>query len=91
MFDFSTFRHEWTHSAFSYDVPVSKDYRVFAKGREIPVYTCRISAYPFNTWWPNHQRPVNQSELVSFVNLVGDEAVELAVEPLTKSVGLTPM
>lgn len=64
---------------------ISKDYCVRMGGKEIPVYTCRISAYPFNTWWPGHQRPIEQSEEVSFVNLVADETVTLEVEPLTKT------
>ena len=85
MIDFSVFCHEWTKSRFAFDVPMSKDYKVFVNGTEVPVYRCRISAYPFNTWWPGHQRPVAQSELVSYVNLVSDEPVELAVEPLTQT------
>ena len=60
----------------------SAAYRVWLNGTEVPVYTCRISAYPFNTWWPGHQRPLAQSEVVSFVNLVSDEPVSLEVEPL---------
>lgn len=27
----------------------SEDYKVYVNGREASVYTCRISAYPFNT------------------------------------------
>ncbi len=86
MFSYSEFRHEWMKSSFPIEVQRSADYKVFANGTEIPVYTCRISKYPFNTWWPGHQRPVEQSEVVSYVNLVADEAVTLEVEPLTKPV-----
>ena len=85
MFTYSTFKHEWTKSQFPCVVPTSKDYKVYANGQEVPVYTCRISAYPFNTWWPNHQRYVEQSEVVSFVNLVSDEEIQIEVEPLTKT------
>ncbi len=85
MFDFSVFRHDYKKSAFPHEVPQSKDYKVFVNGAEIPVYACRISAYPFNTWWPGYQRPVAQSEIVSFVNLVSDEEIEIAVESLTKT------
>ena len=84
MFTFSNFKHEWTKSSFPCDVPLSKDYKVFVNGQEVSVYTCRISAYPFNTWWPGHQRPINQTEVVSFVNLVSDEELKIEVEPLTK-------
>ena len=85
MFTYSTFKHKWTKSQFPYDVPTSKDYKVYVNGQEVPVYTCRISAYPFNTWWPNHQRYVDQAEIVSFVNLISDEEIQIEVEPLTKT------
>ncbi len=81
MITYSRFIHEAKH--FPITVPTSKDYRVFIGGEEVPVYTCRISAYPFNTWWQGHQRPVNQTDLVSYVNLITDEAVTLEVEPLS--------
>ena len=85
MVDYSVFKHEWTKSQFVFNVHTSKDYKVYLNGREIPVYTCRISAYPLNVWWPGHQRPVDQSEVVSYVNLVSDEEFTLEIEPLTKT------
>ena len=84
MFTFSNFKHKWTKSSFPCDVPLSRDYKVFVNGQEVSVYTCRISAYPFNTWWPGHQRPVDQTEIVSYVNLVSDEELKIEVKPLTK-------
>ena len=69
----------------AYEVPTSQDYKVYINGEEVPVYTSRISAYPFNRSWPGFQRPIEQSELVSFVNLVADEQVTIEVEPLTKT------
>lgn len=84
MLSYSEFRHEWSKSQFFCEVPRSSDYRFFVGGREIPVYTCRISAYPFNTWWPGHQRAIDQSESVSYVNLISDEAVTVEIEPLTR-------
>lgn len=85
MVTYSTFKHEWAKSIFSCDVPKSKDYRVYVNGEEVSVYTCRISSYPFNSWWPGHQRPVNQTEIVSYVNLIADEEIRIEVEPLTKT------
>lgn len=85
MVEYSSFQHEYKTSAFPYEVPKSKDYKVYVNGREVPVYACRISAYPFNTWWPGYQRPVDQSEIASYVNLISDEEIEIAVEPLTKT------
>ncbi len=84
MVDFSVFKHHWP-VGYTHEIPASSDYRVFVNGTEIPVYSCRISAYPFNSFWPGHQRDIRQSTPVSFVNLVTDEAVEIAVEPLTKT------
>lgn len=86
MISYSHFSHEWTRSVFPYVVPRSNDFRVYVNGKEIPAYTCRISAYSFNRHWPGHQRAVNQSEMVSYVNLVADEAVTVEVEPLSKPV-----
>ncbi len=71
--------------SIAHEVGISADYKVFVNGREVSVYTCRISEYPFNRLWPGFQRPVNQTEVVSFVNLVADEAVEIEVQPLKKS------
>lgn len=85
MFSYSTFQQEQHNVDYVHKEPLSPDYRVYINGEEVPVYTCRISAYPFNTWWPGHQRNLNQTTLVSYVNLVSDEAIELAVEPLTKT------
>ena len=83
MITYSKFEHKQLVSPFK--VPVSKDYRVYVNGQEIPVYTCRISAWPFNTWWPGHQRCFDQAEIVSYVNLISDEEVKIEVEPLTKT------
>ena len=83
MVSFSKFEHK--QALFPCEVPLSKDYKVYINGQEIPVYTCRISAYPFNTWWPNHQRAIDQTEVVSYINLVSDEDMEILVQPLTKT------
>ena len=53
MFDYSVFKHDFP-LGFPYVAPISPDYKVFVNGQEVPVYTCRVSAYPFNTWWPGH-------------------------------------
>ena len=58
MISSSVFTHENKHSGFRYIEPISGDYRVFLNGKEIPVYTCRISKYPFNRLWPGHQREI---------------------------------
>ena len=80
MFSYSRFEHRWDYDFFKIEAPVSGDYRVFAKGEEIPVYRARISKYPFNIWWQGHQRSVDQSQDCSYINLVGDEEVTLTVQ-----------
>lgn len=81
MFSYSRFTHEYKKSYFNFVEPISKDYTVSVNGEEIPVYTCRISAYPLNRVWTTYQRPYEQSEDASFVNIVTDGA-----EPLHFSV-----
>ena len=84
MVSFSKFPRYDTGTLFKFDEPLSKQFKVFLNGEEIPVYTCRISKYPFNTVWPNHQRSIDQTDIASFVNIVSDQAVTLEVVPLMK-------
>lgn len=81
MFSYSKFEHKYTKSSpnFKYVEPLSDDYKVFVNGEEVPVYTCRISKWPFNRVWTDHQRPFDQSEQASYVNLVSDEALTVEV------------
>ncbi|MBR5446093.1 MAG: hypothetical protein IKV57_08215 [Clostridia bacterium] len=80
MFSCSRFVHDYDKSVFKYEEPLSGDYTVTVNGEEVPVYTCRISAYPLNRVWTGHQRPFCQTEGASFVNLVSDEPVTLTVK-----------
>ena len=80
MYSYSEFTHHYDKSVFKYVEPISEDYRVFINGEEIPVYTCRISKIPFNRPWPGYQRAVDQTEIVSFVNIVSDEPVNLDIQ-----------
>ena len=59
---------------------LSKDYTVTVNGEDCFVHSCRVSAIPFNTIWPGHQRPKDQTELASFISFYGDEAVTLKVK-----------
>ncbi len=79
MYTYSKFEHNYTKSVYNYIEPISEDYRVFVNGGEIPVYTCRISQYPLNRVWTGFQRPIEQTELASYVNIVSDEEIKLEV------------
>ena len=80
MIAYSRFIHHYTKSYFKFKEPLSGDYTVFLGDEEVPVYTCRISKYPFNRVWTGYQRPYEQSEGASFVNLESDEPVTLTVK-----------
>lgn len=73
------------------------DYILKADGVKIPLHEARVSAVPFNRRWPGHQRPVEQSELISFasftldgpasVSISGKEEIPQAlVRPLSKKI-----
>ncbi len=80
MFAYSKFSHSYTKSKMPIVEPISNDYTVTVNGQGVPVYTARISKFPFNREWPGYQRSIDQTELVSFVNLVSDEPLTLAVK-----------
>lgn len=58
----------------------SNDFSVLINGQECFVHSCRVSKIPFNTPWPGHQRPLDQSELASFISFFGDEDVIVKVK-----------
>ncbi len=58
------------------------DYRVLVNGREVPLQTARVSAYPFNRRWPGHQRQIEQTELCNFVAFAMSGETEITVIPL---------
>lgn len=77
--------------------PVSADYEITLNGQRIQAYTARVSAIPFNRVWPGKQRPVEQTELASFIYFAMDEPVnvsvtaardfsDVAVRPLSKNI-----
>lgn len=79
MFHASEFVHDWTKSCFRYVEPLSGDFTASVNGKEVPVYTCRISKYPLNRVWTGHQRPFDQSEGASFINVESDEPLTFRI------------
>lgn len=57
----------------------SSDYTVSINGKPVFVYQARVSAMPFNQVWPGYQRPIDQTELASFVywDMSGSATVEI--------------
>jgi len=60
--------------------PFYDDYSVTINGKDCPVRECRVSAMPFNRWWPGKQRDLSQTELAGFISFSGDENVTLRVK-----------
>ncbi len=80
--------------------PASEDYAITLNGTQIQAYKCRVSAIPFNTTWPGTQRPLDQTEIASFISFdmttdhepaylqvdVPHNFSEAVVRPLSKNV-----
>ena len=58
----------------------SKEFSVLADGQKIKCHEARVSAHPINQVWPGYQRPIDQSELTSFITFGADGEVKMSVE-----------
>jgi len=71
---------------------LSEDFTVTVAGQAAPVYVCRVSAMPFNQVWPGYQRPIDQTELASFVywDMTAPVDVEVVSQRPIESVAVRP-
>ncbi len=69
-----------------------EDFEVTVGGNPVPVYSCRVSAMPFNQVWPGYQRPVDQTELAGFAywDADGSAPVEVVCHRPIESVEVRP-
>lgn len=65
---------------------VSPDFTAKANGLNLPIRYIRVTAIPFNTWWPGHQRPKDQTEFASYTNFSLDGKAEIEVVCHTKKI-----
>ena len=58
-----------------YPIPeeYSSDFAITVNGQPTRAVTTRVSAMPFNRYWPGKQRPLQQTELASYLALSTDE------------------
>ncbi len=77
----------------------TENYKISINGAVVKPDTARVSAYPFNRRWPGHQRSIDQSESVNFLNLETDEPLKFEITPKIpfekvevrpRSLGITP-
>lgn len=64
--------------------PQSSMFRMKVDGEKAPLYLARVSAAPINRRWPGHQRPLDQTELVSFALFETDGPTEIEMVPARK-------
>ncbi|MCC6862941.1 MAG: hypothetical protein IT158_30480 [Bryobacterales bacterium] len=72
---------------------LSADYTLRVNGLPAAVYSCRVSAMPFNQVWPGYQRPLDQTELAGFAywSMSGPVTVEVHSRRPFQSVAVRPL
>ena len=69
--DIPEFNDEWSEKT---------DYRVTVDGQKIKCHRCRNSKMPFNTVWPGHQRPIEQTQVESFISFDMDSPADICIK-----------
>ncbi|MGN1121852.1 MAG: hypothetical protein ACI4RV_05760 [Eubacteriales bacterium] len=65
---------------------ISRDFTVTVNNEVLPVRSLRVTAIPFNTWWPGHQRPTEQTEFASYADFSFSGSVSVEIVCHTKRV-----
>ena len=60
---------------------ISEQFSVSCENKPVGVYSCDVSAEPFNQVWPGYQRPFEQTEPTSYVSLGSDNPFTLTITP----------
>ncbi|MBQ6809483.1 MAG: hypothetical protein IJP09_02095 [Clostridia bacterium] len=56
-------------------------FSVKVNGNQVDIYSCLVSAIPFNTPWPGHERCISQAEEASFLYVDTDEILNFEIVP----------
>jgi len=48
-------------------------YAISVNGKQVDAITTRVSAMPFNRYWPGAQRPLEQTERTSYICFLSRE------------------
>ena len=54
-------------------------FQINVNGEAVQACLCRVSAMPFNIWWPGRQRSIEQTELAGVLSVVADEPITVTV------------
>ena len=65
----------------SRDEAIFRELEILINGTPADALSVRVSAMPFNTLWPGHQRPLDQTELAAYLSFATDGPVEVVVRP----------
>lgn len=71
----------------------SDDFSIRLNNAEANAVKTRVSAMPFNCSWPGHQRPLDETEIASYISFSSDNDVEITLTPKKsfKTVTIRPL
>lgn len=60
---------------------ISDDFSITLNNNKASAVKTRVSAMPFNRSWPGKQRPLEQTEIASYISFESDSDVEICLTP----------